>query len=186
MYNLRRNLLALMFAMASIVSMSVMNQASAATAEDLDKDSRQALQTLYKAEPVAETLSRTAKAVLVFPNIIKAGLVFGGSYGEGELIEGSKVVDYYNSVTGSWGLQAGAQSYGYAVFLMTDKAIQYVKDTKGWEIGVGPTVVVVDEGVAKNLSTSSLKDDAYAFIFSQQGLMAGVSIEGTKISKINR
>jgi len=186
MYNLRRNLLALMFAMASIVSMSAMNQASAATAEDLDKDSRQALQTLYKTEPVAETLSRTAKAVLVFPNIIKAGLVFGGSYGEGELIEGSKVVDYYNSVTGSWGLQAGAQSYGYAVFLMTDKAIQYVKDTKGWEIGVGPTVVVVDEGVAKNLSTSSLKDDAYAFIFSQQGLMAGVSIEGTKISKINR
>jgi lipid-binding SYLF domain-containing protein len=175
-----------MFAAASIVSMSVMNQASAATAADLDKDSRQALQTLYKTEPVAETLSRTAKAVLVFPNIVKAGLVFGGSYGEGELIEGSKVVDYYNSVTGSWGLQAGAQSYGYAVFLMTDKAIQYVKDTKGWEIGVGPTVVVVDEGLAKNLSTSSLKDDAYAFIFSQQGLMAGVSIEGTKISKINR
>jgi lipid-binding SYLF domain-containing protein len=69
---------------------------------------------------------------------------------------------------------------------MTDKAIQYVKDTKGWEIGVGPTVVVVDEGVAKNLSTSALKDDAYAFIFSQQGLMAGVSIEGTKISKIER
>jgi lipid-binding SYLF domain-containing protein len=166
--------------------MSVMNLASAATAEDLDKDSRQALQTLYTTEPVAETLSRTTKAVLVFPNIVKAGLVFGGSYGEGELIEGSKVVDYYNSVTGSWGLQAGAQSYGYAVFLMTDKAIQYVKDTKGWEIGVGPTVVVVDEGVAKNLSTSSLKDDAYAFIFSQQGLMAGVSIEGTKISKINR
>jgi lipid-binding SYLF domain-containing protein len=186
MYNLPRNFLTLMFAAASIVSMSVMNQASAATAEDLDKDSRQALQTLYKTEPVAETLSRTAKAVLVFPNIIKAGLVFGGSYGEGELIEGSKVVDYYNSVTGSWGLQAGAQSYGYAVFLMTDKAIRYVKETKGWEIGVGPTVVVVDEGVAKNLSTSSLKDDAYAFIFSQQGLMAGVSIEGTKISKINR
>ena len=186
MYNIRRNFLTLMFAAASIVTMSVMNQASAATAEDLDKDSRQALQTLYEAQPVAETLSRTAKAVLVFPNIVKAGLVFGGSYGEGELIEGSKVVDYYNSVTGSWGLQAGAQSYGYAVFLMTDKAIQYVKDTKGWEIGVGPTVVVVDEGVAKNLSTSSLKDDAYAFIFSQQGLMAGVSIEGTKISKINR
>ena len=186
MYNIRRNFLTLMFAAASIVSMSVMNQASAATAEDLDKDSRQALQTLYQSEPVAETLSRTAKAVLVFPNIVKAGLVFGGSYGEGELIEGSKVVDYYNSVTGSWGLQAGAQSYGYAVFLMTDKAISYVKETKGWEIGVGPTVVVVDEGVAKNLSTSSLKDDAYAFIFSQQGLMAGVSIEGTKISKINR
>ena len=186
MYTTRNNLFALILATIAIVLMGVMNQASAATAEDLDKDSRQALQTLYKTEPVAETLSRMAKAVLVFPNIVKAGLVFGGSYGEGELIEGSKVVDYYNSVSGSWGLQIGAQSYGYAVFLMSDKAVQYVKDTKGWEIGVGPTVVVVDEGVAKNLSTSALKDDAYAFIFSQQGLMAGVSIEGTKISKINR
>ena len=175
-----------MLATASVVSMSVMNQASAATAEDLDKDSQQALQTLYKLQPVAETLSRTAKAILVFPNMVKAGLVFGGSYGEGELIKGSTVVDYYNSVTGSWGLQAGAQSYGYAVFLMTDKTVTYVEDTKGWELGVGPTVVAVDEGVAKNLSTSSLKDDAYAFIFSQQGLMAGVSIEGTKISKIDR
>jgi lipid-binding SYLF domain-containing protein len=186
MYTIRRKLLALMLTTASIVSMSVMNPASAATAEDLDKDSKQALHTLYKTEPLAENLSHTAKAVLVFPNIVKAGLVFGGGYGEGELLKGSKVIDYYNSVTGSWGLQIGAQSYGYVVFLMTDKAVRYIEDTKGWEIGVGPTVVVVDEGVAKNLSTSSLKDDAYAFIFSQQGLMAGVSIEGTKISHIKR
>jgi lipid-binding SYLF domain-containing protein len=186
MNSIRRNLLPLMLAAAAILSMSVMNQASAATAEDLDKDSQQALQTLYKSDPTAEKLSRTAKGILVFPNIVKAGLVFGGSYGEGELIQGLKVVDYYNSVTGSWGLQIGAQSYGYAVFLMTDKAVSYLKESKGWEIGVGPTVVVVDEGIAKNLSTSSLKNDAYAFVFSQQGLMAGVSIEGTKISRINR
>jgi lipid-binding SYLF domain-containing protein len=64
--------------------------------------------------------------------------------------------------------------------------VNYVRETKGWEVGVGPTVVVVDEGVAKNLSSSTLKDDAYAFIFDQQGLMAGVSIEGTKISLIKR
>ncbi|MGB5092270.1 MAG: YSC84-related protein, partial [Parvibaculum sp.] len=74
----------------------------------------------------------------------------------------------------------------YVVFLMTKKAVDYIADTKGWEVGVGPTVVIVDEGVAKNLSTSTLKDDAYAFVFNQQGLMAGVSIEGTKISRINR
>jgi lipid-binding SYLF domain-containing protein len=186
MYQIQKNAGALMLAAAAILSLGTLQQASAATAADLDKDSRQALQTLYKDEPAAETFSNTAKAILVFPNIIKAGLVFGGSYGEGVLIEGSKVTDYYNSVTGSWGLQAGAQSYGYAVFLMTDKAIAYIKDTKGWELGVGPTIVAVDQGTAKNLSTSSLKDDAYAFIFSQQGLMAGVSIEGTKISRINR
>jgi len=102
------------------------------------------------------------------------------------MFSGPKVDGYYNSVTGSWGLQAGAQSYAYAVFLMTDKAVNYVRETKGWEVGVGPTVVLVDQGISKNLSTSTLKDDAYAFVFDQQGLMAGVSIEGTKISLIKR
>jgi lipid-binding SYLF domain-containing protein len=184
MYKLSRTVIA--FAVASVVSLVAINPANAATAEDLDKDSRQALQTLSRTKSLAEKLSHTAKAVLVFPNVVKAGLVFGGSYGEGELIEGAEVIDYYNTVTGSWGLQAGAQSYGYAIFLMTDSAVQYLKESKGWEIGVGPTVVVVDDGAAKNLSTSSLQDDAYAFIFSQQGLMAGISIEGTKVSKIER
>lgn len=181
-----RFFLSIFLATASLASASLLNNTAAATAEDLNADSRQALQTLYKATPFAETISHKAKAVLVFPKIIKAGLVFGGSYGEGVLMKGSKVDSYYNSVTGSWGLQAGAQSYGYALFLMTDKAVNYVRETKGWEVGVGPTVVVVDEGVAKNLSSSTLKDDAYAFIFDQQGLMAGVSIEGTKISLIKR
>lgn len=182
----RTFVLLLMFAALSLISVGLLNSARAATAEDLDKDSRQALQILYKTHPLAESMSHKAKAVLVFPKVIKAGLVFGGGYGEGELLKGSKVDGYYNSVTGSWGLQAGAQSYAYAVFLMTDKAIKYVASTQGWEIGVGPTVVVVDEGVAKNLSTSTLKDDAYAFVFDQEGLMAGVSIEGTKISRIKR
>ena len=166
MNTLRNSFLAFTIAAAAVVSMSAMNLANAATAQDLDRDSLQALQTLYKTELVSKTLAQSAKAVLVFPNIIKAGLVFGGSYGEGVFLKGPKVVDYYNSVTGSWGLQIGAQSYGYAVFLKTDKAVRDIEETKGWEIGVGPTVVVVDEGVAKNLSTSSLKDDAYAFVFS--------------------
>jgi len=173
-------------AMALPISVISVERASAATAEDLNNDANQALQTLYKTNPVAQSISKSARAVLVFPKIIKAGLVFGGSYGEGVLKQGPKVVNYYNSVSGSWGLQAGAQSYGYVVFLMNSKAEEYLNKSEGWEIGVGPTVVVVNEGVAKNLSTSTLKDDAYAFIFDQSGLMAGVSIEGTKISKIKR
>ncbi len=160
--------------------------AAAATAADLDRSANEALQLLYRTHPIAADISRHAKAILVFPNIIKAGLIFGGSYGEGVLEEGSRVVDYYNSVGGSWGLQAGAESYGYAVFLMTDDAVSYLKKSQGWEIGVGPTVVVVNEGVAKNLSSTTLRDSAYAFIFDQQGLMASLSIEGTKISKIRR
>jgi lipid-binding SYLF domain-containing protein len=181
-----RFFLSFFVATLTLASASLSNTASAATADDLNADAKQALQTLYKTNPFSETISHKAKAILVFPKIIKAGLVFGGSYGEGVLMKGSKVDNYYNSVSGSWGLQAGAQSYGYVVFLMTDKAVKYVAQTKGWEIGVGPTVVVVDEGVAKNLSSSTLKDDAYAFIFDQQGLMAGISIEGTKISLIKR
>ena len=186
MLNVRRNLMPLMLVVAAMFSVGAVSSADAATAEDLNKEANQALQVLYKANPVALDLSKRAKAVLVFPNIVKAGLVFGGSYGEGVLLKSAKVIDYYNSVTGSWGLQAGAQSYGYAVFLMNDKAVKYLEETHGWEIGVGPTVVVVTEGVAKNLSSSTLKDDAYAFIFDQQGLMLGVSIEGTKISHIKR
>jgi lipid-binding SYLF domain-containing protein len=89
-------------------------------------------------------------------------------------------------VSASWGWQAGAESYGYVVFLMNENAVQYLAKSKGWEIGVGPTLVVVNEGVAKNLSSSTIKDDAYAFIFDQQGLMASLSIEGTKISPINK
>jgi lipid-binding SYLF domain-containing protein len=188
MTNTRRIFLALMLAGATAlpISIATIDRANAATAEDLNKDADQALNLLYRTNPVAQQISKTARAVLVFPKVIKAGLVFGGSYGEGVLKEGPKVVNYYNSVSGSWGLQAGAQSYGYVVFLMNNKAVDYVNDSQGWEIGVGPTVVIVNEGVAKNLSTSTLKDDAYAFIFDQEGLMAGVSIEGTKISKIKR
>ncbi|MCV2353296.1 lipid-binding SYLF domain-containing protein [Paucibacter sp. B2R-40] len=161
-------------------------QASAATAEDLDHDAAQALQALYKLNPTAELISKTAKAILVFPRVVKAGLVFGGSYGEGVLMRGTKVSEYYNSVSASWGWQAGAESYAYVVFLMSDKAVSYLEKSKGWEFGVGPTVVAVNEGLAKNLSTSTLKDDAYAFITDQQGLMASLSIEGTKISRIKR
>lgn len=159
--------------------------AAPASAEDLHRESEQALQMLIRANPAAAAVAKVAAAVLVFPSIIKAGLIFGGAFGEGELRQAGKFDGYYNSFSASWGLQAGAQSYGYAVFLMTEAAVKYVRETHGWEIGVGPTVVLVTEGLAKNLSTSTLKDDAYAFIFDQKGLMAGVSIEGTKITHIN-
>jgi lipid-binding SYLF domain-containing protein len=184
--NIRGIFLASSLAMATMVSLSMVDRANAKSADELNADANQALQMLYKTSPVAADLSKKATAVLIFPNIVKAGFVFGAAYGEGVLEQGSKLNGYYNSFTGSWGLQAGAESYGYAVFLMTKKAVNYIHRSKGWEIGVGPTVVVVNEGVAKNLSTSTLKDDAYAFIFDQQGLMAGISIEGTKISKIKR
>ena len=101
-------------------------------------------------------------------------------------MKSAKVSEYYNSVSASWGWQAGAETCTYVVFLMSDRAVNYLATSKGWEVGVGPTVVVVNEGAGKNISTSTLKDDAYAFINDQQGLMASLSIEGTKITRIKR
>ncbi len=176
----------LLVSAAALGIASPLSLAHATTSEDLDRDAAQALQILYKANPTAEAIGKKAHAILIFPKIIKAGLVFGGSYGEGVLNKNGQYTAYYNSVSASWGWQAGAESYGYVVFLMSDKAQKYLDASKGWEMGVGPTVVVVNEGMAKNLSTSTLKDDAYAFIFDQQGLMASLSIEGTKISRIKR
>jgi lipid-binding SYLF domain-containing protein len=181
----RRRILAFT-ALALPMSAVSLHSALAARAQDIDRDASHALDVLYQNNGLARDISKKARAVLVFPSIVKAGLIFGGSYGEGALREDGKTIGYYNSASASWGLQAGAQSYGYAVFLMNQKAIDYLNSSKGWEIGVGPTVVVVNEGVAKNLSSTTLQDDAYAFIFNQQGLMAGLSLEGSKISKIKR
>ncbi len=186
MTKIRGVLLATAIATAAMATAGAPAPARAASAADIRRESDEALAKLYGSNSSAEAISKQARAVLVFPKIVKAGLVFGGAIGDGELKEGGKVAGYYRSVTGSWGLQAGAQSYGYVVFLMNKKAVNYIHSSKGWEIGVGPTVVVVDKGAAKNLSTSTLKDDAYAFIFDQQGLMAGVSIEGSKITRIKK
>lgn len=138
MKNPKRNFMAAVFAAATALTLGATSAAQAASADDLNRDSAQALQNLTQSNRAAASIARDARAVLVFPNIVKAGLVFGGAYGEGTMMKDGKVTDYYNSVTGSWGLQAGAQSYGYVVFLMNTKAVDYVDKSAGWEIGVGP------------------------------------------------
>lgn len=137
MNNTRRNFHRIMLTTAIMLSVATVTlPAQGTTAEDLNQDAAQALQSLYKSHPEAERLSKTARAVLVFPKIIKA--------------------------------------------------VQYLGTSKGWEFGVDPNVVVVNEDIAKNLFTSTMKDDAYAYIFDQQGLMTSLSIEGTKISPIKQ
>ncbi len=160
--------------------------ALAATAAEIDRDVDAALQKLYDRNPAAKALAKDAKGILVFPGILKAGLIIGGQLGEGALRIAGNTAGYYRTVAASYGLQAGAQKYGYALFFMKEEAIKYLDSSKGWEIGVGPTLVVVDEGVAKNLSTTTAKADIYAFCFDQAGLMAGIGLQGTKVSKIDK
>jgi lipid-binding SYLF domain-containing protein len=155
------------------------------TAAQLSRDSHAALQKLYARVPLAKSLGPKAYAILVFPDVVKAGLIVGGQYGEGALLKGGKTIGYYNTGGASYGLQAGAQKYGYALFLMNAKALARINEAEGFEVGVGPSVVVIDEGMAKQTTTKTMDDDIYAFIFGQKGLMAGIGIQGNKISKIN-
>jgi lipid-binding SYLF domain-containing protein len=159
--------------------------AVAASAAEISSGATKALQDLYAKVPAAKALGAKAQAILVFPSITKAGLGIGGQYGDGALIKGGKVVGYYNTSGISSGLQAGAQQYGYAMFFMNAAALKALDSTAGFEVGVGPTIVVMDEGKAKTTTTTTMKDDIYAFIFSQQGLMAGLGLQGNKITKIN-
>ena len=120
----------------------------------------------------------------MFPKVTKAGLGVGGQSGDGVLFKQGKVVGYYNTSGASFGLQAGAQKFAYAMFLMNDKAVNALGANEGFEIGVGPSVVVMDEGKAKTMTTTTTKDDIYAFIFGQKGLMAGLGVQGNKITRL--
>ena len=153
-------------------------------ATELAQTSQAALQQLYAAAPLAKELGTKALAILIFPEVSKAGLGIGGQYGEGTLLKKGTAAAYYKTTGASIGLQGGAQKYAYAMFLMNSKALEQLDNAKGFEVGVGPSVVLVDEGMAKTTTTTTLKQDIYAFVFGQKGLMAGLGIQGNKITKI--
>jgi lipid-binding SYLF domain-containing protein len=159
---------------------------AAATAAELTRDAQAALNQLYAKNAGAKAIGKDAVAVLVFPGIVKAGLGVGGQYGEGVLFRGGKVTDYYNTAGASIGLQAGAQKYGYALFFLSEDTLQYLEKSEGFEVGVGPSVVVADQSLAKATTTTTVKDKIYAFIFDQKGAMAALGIQGNKITKIKK
>ena len=158
--------------------------ALAADRAALERDARAALQNLTGSVPAAKSLSGSAAAILVFPTVTKAGLGVGGQSGDGVLFKQGKVAGYYNTSGASVGLQAGVQQFSYAMFLMNDKAVSALSANEGFEVGVGPSVVVMDEGKAKTMTTTTAKDDIYAFIFGQKGLMAGLGVQGNKITRL--
>lgn len=158
---------------------------AASSAREINSDADRALNQLFAAQPKARELSRKAKAVLIFPKIYKGGLMIGGLSGDGVLRVNSKATAYYNISAASFGLQAGAQKYSFALFFMTEEALAYLRKSDGWAIGSGPSVVMVDKGAAANMTTTTLTQDVYAFPFGQKGLMAGLGLEGSKITRIN-
>jgi len=152
----------------------------AATAQEINQGATAALEHLYTTLPGARALGERARAILVFPEIVKGGFIVAGQYGDGVLRKRGKTVAYYRSVAASYGFQAGIQTFSYALFFLDEESLSYLAESEGWELGVGPNIVIVDEGLAKNLSTTTLQKGVYAFIFGQEGLMAGVGLQGTK------
>jgi len=157
----------------------------AASASSINRDATAVLTKLYKNNPGAKSLGDKAVAVLVFPSIVKGGFIVAGLYGDGALRKRGKTVAYYRSLAASYGFQAGIQNYGYVLFFMDDASVKYLENSDGWELGTGPSLVVLDTGFGKNLSTTTLQKGVYAFIFDQKGLMGGFGIQGSKITKIN-
>jgi len=156
------------------------------SARKIEAESHHALNRLLEDSKPARALAAQAKGILVFPSITKGGLIVGGQYGEGTLYEQGSVTGYYSSVGVSYGLQAGVQTFGYALFFMNDSDLEYLIKSEGWEVGAGPSVVVLDKGVASSLSTTTARQGVYAIFFEQKGLMAGIGLQGTKITRLKR
>jgi len=177
--------------LVTVISLAMVISASngpssawAAGPRGFESDAQAALKALYGSTPAAATLGEAAKGILVFPNIVRAGFIFGAQYGEGELLKGGNITAHYNIAAVSFGFQAGVQGFAYVMFFMSDPALSYLDNSSGFELGVGPTIVVVDAGMAKALTTTTGRADVYAFIFGQKGLMAGAGLQGSKITKI--
>ena len=156
-----------------------------AEAVQIDREVDASLKKFLEDTPEAELFRKDAKGILVFPNIVKGGFILGAHYGKGALRKHGEKAGYYSTLAASYGLQAGVQTFGYVLFFMNDKALTYLDESEGWEIGVGPSIVVMDKGMGKSLTTTTGRSDVYAFIFDQQGLMAGLGLQGSKITRIH-
>jgi lipid-binding SYLF domain-containing protein len=184
--NLAKSLFSvLIVVMAIAFNLLIPSGLLAASASAIDRDATAALNKLYKHTPGAKALADKAVAVLVFPSIVKGGFIIAGQFGDGALRKKGKTVAYYRSLAASYGFQAGIQAYGYVLFFMDDASVQYLESSEGWELGTGPSLVVLDEGFGKAFTTTTLRSGVYAFIFDQKGLMGGIGIQGSKITKIN-
>jgi lipid-binding SYLF domain-containing protein len=160
-------------------------QARAASAAQIAADSRTVLRNLYSRNSKARMLGAHARAVLIFPRITKGGFLVAVQHGDGALFQGNRVVGYYNSVAGSYGFQAGVQQFGYALFFMNNRSLSYLNSAGGWNVGTAPSLVVMDKGMSGSIGTLSLDKEIYAMFFDQRGLMGGLGLQGSKISRIS-
>ena len=181
------SLLSLSAALAMLASGCVTSPGPVLTPTDeasMNSAATVALKNLYANNPAAKALGSKALAILIFPDVLKGGFMIGAQLGNGVLRQNGRTTGYYNIVAASYGWQVGIQQFGYALFLMNDSAMAYLNNTDGWQVGVGPSIVVMDQGMARSIDTTTVQKDVYAFIFDQSGLMAGTGLQGSKITRL--
>jgi lipid-binding SYLF domain-containing protein len=171
---------------AGLLLIAFVNPVLAKSAAEIDAAANQALQQLYSESSAAKELGEKAAGILIFADITKGGLIVGGEYGEGVLRVGGVSQGYYSSASGSVGLQIGISSRSLVIMFMTEEALANFTRSDGWEAGVDADVTVVDVGSTGSIDSTTASDPVLAFNFGEEGLMAGVSLEGTKVSEINR
>jgi len=175
------------FALAlSLGSLLCSLNAAAASKVELDTRVAATLERLYDQQPEARALGSKSVAILVFPQLIKAGIGVGGEVGEGALLANEQTVGYYRSTSVSVGLQLGVQSRSEVIMFMTETAYQDFVNNDGWEAGVDGSVALVEFGAGQEFSTRTIRDPIIGFIFGNKGLMYNLSLEGAKFWKINK
>jgi lipid-binding SYLF domain-containing protein len=158
----------------------------AATAKEIDAKVDAAMDRFLGEVKGAKELLQSAKGVLVFAGVIKAGIGIGGEHGEGALRIDGKTVDYYSISSASIGLQFGAQKKDVIMVFMEGQALKKFQESSGWKAGVDGSVVLIDLGAGKSIDTTNIKAPIVGFIVGQKGLMYNLTLEGSKISKLKK
>lgn len=172
---------------APVVTLALVAIASGATAASrqvIDEKVDAALKRFYEEVPAGGDTAKSAKGLLIFPNVVKAGFGIGGEYGAGALRVDGKSVDYYSTTAASVGFQIGAEQKTIVLCFMTDEALASFRKSNGFEVGVDGSVAIIDSGAGGAISTATAKGPVIGFVFGRSGLMANISLEGAKISKI--
>lgn len=181
-----RSLRALWFYLFLIVAVVAPSQRSDAWDADLDASVHATLDNFFYQIGGARELANKAFGILVFPSVVKAGFGFGGEYGEGALLIRGRPVDYYNTVSASFGFQLGAQVRSVIIMFMTPEALEQFQATAGWKVGVDGSIAIITLGVGASIDTNKITSPVVGFILDPQGLMYNLTLEGSKITRISR
>ena len=169
-----------------VLTLGLTSSAGAATAAAIDAGVATARAQCAAQIPGCQEAAGKAQGMLVFPEVTKAAIGVGGSYGEGALIVGDKTAGYYSTASASVGLQLGAEKYAQIIMFMTTDALDKFRASSGWEAGANAQVTMIDQSKAANISSVVAANPVIAFVFGQKGLMGELSVQGSKITKLDR